>query len=89
MGVAVEGGLDCVSADPIRAAAEKAGLDPATTAALVEDYSTAQLGSLKVGLLAAALLALLAVMSTRGSRTIPPAGHRKEEEDPELSPSPA
>ena len=59
-----------VSADQVQAAAQKAGLDPATTAALVEDYSKAQLGSLKVGLLTAALLALIALMSTRSSRTI-------------------
>ena len=39
VGVAVEGGLDFVSADQVQAAAQKAGLDPATTAALVEDYS--------------------------------------------------
>jgi EmrB/QacA subfamily drug resistance transporter len=88
VGVAVEGGLDFVSADQIRAAAEKTGLDPATTAALVEDYSKAQLGSLKVGLLTAALLALLALMSTRELPHDPPAGRRKEG-DPELSPSPA
>jgi Na+/melibiose symporter-like transporter len=88
VGVAVEGGLDFVSADQVRAAAEKAGLDPATTAALVEDYSKAQLGSLKVGLLTAALLALLALMSTRELPHDPPAGRRKEG-DPELSPSPA
>jgi len=88
VGVAVEGGLDFVSADQIRAAAQKAGLDPATTAALVEDYSKAQLGSLKVGLLTAALLALLALMSTRELPHDPPGGRRKEG-DPELSGSPA
>ena len=57
VGAAVEGGLDFVSADQIRAAADKAELDPAATAALVEDNSKAQLGSLKVGLLTTALLA--------------------------------
>ena len=88
VGIAVEGGLDFVSADQVRAAAQKAGLDPATTAALVEDYSKAQLGSLKVGLLTAALLALLALMSTRELPHDPPGGRRKEG-DPELSGSPA
>ena len=78
VGVAVEGGLDFVSADQVRAAAQKAGLDPATTDALVEDYSKAQLGSLKVGLLTAALLALLALMSTRELPHDPPGGRRKE-----------
>jgi EmrB/QacA subfamily drug resistance transporter len=90
VGVAVEGGLDFVSADQVRAAAQKAGLDPATTGALVEDYSKAQLGSLKVGLLTAALLALLALMSTRELPHDPPGGRRKEgDPDPDLSPSPA
>jgi EmrB/QacA subfamily drug resistance transporter len=65
VGVAVESGIDFVSAEQVQAAAEEAGLDQATTAALVEDYGKAQLGSLKVGLLTAALLALLALMSTR------------------------
>ena len=89
VGVAVESGIDFVSADQVQAAAEKAGLDQATTAALVDDYGKAQLGSLKVGLLTAALLALLALMSTRELPHDPPAGRRKEEEDPELSPSSA
>ena len=88
VGVAVENGLDFVSDNQVQAAAEKAGLDPATTAALVEDYSKAQLGSLKVGLFTAALLALLALMSTRDLPHDPPAGRRKEA-DPELSGSPA
>jgi hypothetical protein len=55
----------------------------------VEDYGKAQLGSLKVGLFTAALLALLALMSTRNLPHNPPAGRRKKENDPELSPSPA
>ncbi len=59
------GGLDFLSADQVESAAKAAGLDDATTAAIVEDYSDAQLRSLKVGLLAAALLALLSLMSTR------------------------
>ena len=49
MGIAIEGGIDFVSADQVRAGAQQAGLDPATTDALVDDYSRAQLGSLKVG----------------------------------------
>ncbi|GAB7006755.1 MFS transporter [Nocardioides sp. AN3] len=65
VGVAVGGGLDFLSADQVESAAKAAGLDDATTAAIVEDYSDAQLRSLKVGLLAAALLALLSLMSTR------------------------
>lgn len=86
VGVAVENGIDFVSADQVQAAAEQAGLDPATTTAIAEDYSTAQLGSLKVGLLTAALLALLALMSTRELPHDPPTGPRTQKE-PALSPS--
>jgi hypothetical protein len=88
VGVAVESGIDFVSADQVQAAAEKAGLDQATTAAIVEDYSKAQLGSLKVGLLTAALLALFALMFTRELPHEPPT-ERREEEEPALSPSSA
>jgi EmrB/QacA subfamily drug resistance transporter len=90
VGVAVESGIDFVSDEQVQAAAEQAGLDQATTAALVDDYAKAQLGSLKVGLLTAALLALLALMSTRELPHDPPAGRRKEaEENSKLSPSSA
>jgi EmrB/QacA subfamily drug resistance transporter len=65
VGVAVGSGIDFVSTDQIQAAAVAAGLDEATTAALVEDYSAAQLQSLKAGLLAAALLALISLAFTR------------------------
>lgn len=86
VGVAVENGIDFVSADQVQAAAEQAGLDPATTTAIAEDYGTAQLRSLKVGLLAAALLALLALMSTRELPHEPPTRPRTQKE-PALSPS--
>jgi len=63
--VALEGGIDFVSSDQIAAAAQEAGLDDATTAALVEDYEAAQLRALKAGLLGAALLALISIPFTR------------------------
>jgi EmrB/QacA subfamily drug resistance transporter len=63
--VAVEPGIDFVSADQIAAAAQKAGLDQSTTTAIVDDYEAAQLQALKAGLLAAALLALLSLATTR------------------------
>ena len=87
VGVAVESGIDFVSAEQVRAAAEEAGLDQSTTAALVEDYGKAQLGSLKVGLLTAALLALLALMSTR---ELPhdPTPLRREQKDAGGQPTP-
>ncbi|MCE3553142.1 MFS transporter [Pseudonocardia sp. RS11V-5] len=86
VGVAVENGIDFVSADQVHAAADQAGLDPATTTAIAQDYSQAQLGSLKVGLLTAALLALLALMSTRNLPHDPPTKPRKQKE-PALAPS--
>ena len=57
--------LNFVSSTQVEGAAKHAGLDEATTAALVDDYETAQLRSLKAGLLGAALLALVALGFTR------------------------
>jgi CTP:molybdopterin cytidylyltransferase MocA len=62
--IAAEPGLDFVASDQIAAAAQTAGLDDATTAAIVDDYQQAQLQSLKAGMLAAALLALLSLAFT-------------------------
>jgi EmrB/QacA subfamily drug resistance transporter len=58
-------GVDFVSSDQIAAAAEQAGLDQASTTALVDDYEAAQLQALKAGLLGAALLALLSLPFTK------------------------
>jgi EmrB/QacA subfamily drug resistance transporter len=67
-------GVDFVAADQVEAAAQQAGLDDATSQAIAEDYKTAQLGSLKAGLLAAAFLAFVSLISTRNlPRTVPPA----------------
>ena len=65
VGVAAESGVDFVSSSEIEAAAQAAGLDAATTAAIVDDYEQAQLRSLKAGLLAAALVALISLAFTR------------------------
>jgi MFS family permease len=65
VGVAVESGVDFVASADIEAAAQSAGLDAATTAAIVDDYEQAQLRSLKAGLLAAALIALVSLAFTR------------------------
>jgi EmrB/QacA subfamily drug resistance transporter len=62
---AVEPGIDFISAAQLTAAAQKAGLDEATTTALVDDYETAQIQSLKAGLLATALLALVSLAFTK------------------------
>jgi len=47
VGVAVGTGIDFVSSADVEAAVQQAGLDEATTQAIVEDYETAQLQSLK------------------------------------------
>jgi EmrB/QacA subfamily drug resistance transporter len=75
--VAAGSGVDFVASDEIRAAAAQAGLDEATTNALVDDYEQAQLGSLKAGLLAAALLALISLAFTAELPHAPPAAKAK------------
>jgi len=65
VGVAAGSNTNFVSSTQIESAAKQAGLDEASTAALVDDYESAQLRSLKAGLLAAALLALISLGFTR------------------------
>ena len=65
VGVAAGSNTNFVSSSQIETAAKKAGLDDASTAALVDDYEQAQLRSLKAGLLASALLALFSLGFTR------------------------
>jgi MFS family permease len=82
VGVAVGSNANFVSSGQIESAATKAGLDPATTAALVEDYGNAQLRSLKVGLLVAALLALVSLAFTRELPSDTPLPVKKPEPEP-------
>ncbi len=63
--VAAGTGVDFVASDAIATAARDAGLDEPSVEAVVDDFEQAQLGSLKVGLLVAALLALASLISTR------------------------
>jgi hypothetical protein len=65
VGIAVGTGIDFVASADIEAAAQQAGLDEATTQALVEDYEEAQLRSLKTGLLAAAFIAFASLAFTK------------------------
>lgn len=62
--VRLASGASFVAADEVQAAAMDAGLDPATTAALVSDYEDAQLESLKLAFLCAAFLVLAALLTT-------------------------
>jgi MFS family permease len=63
--VAAGSGVDFVASSDIEAAAQQAGLDEATTAAIVDDYEEAQLRSLKAGLLAAAFIAFASLAFTK------------------------
>lgn len=57
-------GIDFVASADVEAALVAAGLDEATTQAVVEDYEQAQLRALKAGLLLAALIALASLAFT-------------------------
>ena len=65
VGLAAGSNTNFVAASQVEAAATKAGLDQATTTALVSDYEAAQLRALKAGLLGAALLAGASLAFTR------------------------
>ena len=78
VGVAAGSNTNFVSADQLQTAAKEAGLDDAQTAALVEDYEVAQLLSLKAGLLAAGLLALVSLGFTRELPSRRPTPKKKE-----------
>ncbi len=77
--VAVSGGIDFVSSDKLGVASRDAGFDEATTQALVDHYESAQLLSLKAGLLVAAMLALASLAFTAEL----PHGTPAKEQDPD------
>ncbi len=81
VGVEAGNGLTFVSSDQVGHAAQKSGLDKATTAAVVDDDETAQLRALKAGLLGAAVLALISLAFTR---ELP-----HQQPDPRTTPDPA
>jgi EmrB/QacA subfamily drug resistance transporter len=62
----VANGASFVSSDAVRQGATDAGLDAATTDALVESYEAAQLKALKAGLLIAGFVAVGALVFTSG-----------------------
>jgi EmrB/QacA subfamily drug resistance transporter len=62
--VAVDGSVDFVASDDVAAAALAAGLDQATTEALVADYEDAQVQALKMGILAAAFVTVFTLLFT-------------------------
>jgi EmrB/QacA subfamily drug resistance transporter len=76
--IAAGGGVDFVPLDEVRTAVSAAGVDSATTDAIVDDYAQASLQALKTGLLAAAMLALVGLAFTR---ELPQVSPRAREED--------
>jgi MFS family permease len=64
VGVRLEGDVSFVSSDQVEASAQEAGVSPAETQALVDDYADAQLWALKTGLLVAALLSCGAFLAS-------------------------
>ena len=64
VGVRLEGQVSFVSTDQVRSAAEEAGIEPATTDALVSNYADAQLKALKTALLAAGFIVLASFFTT-------------------------
>ena len=78
--VAAGNNTNFVSADEVQRAATEAGLDTTSTTALVEDYEAAQLRSLKAGLLAAGMLALISLVFTRELPHEGPTPRKREEE---------
>lgn len=64
--IAVGGGIDFVDSDNVAAGLADAGVPEAEAQAVVQDYEDAQLQALKAGLLAAAFLALVSLLTTKG-----------------------
>jgi MFS family permease len=65
-GIAVGGGITFISADELRTAATDAGISDEEVEAIVEDYEDGQIRSLKLGLLIAAALSLIALPLSGG-----------------------
>lgn len=63
--VRLAGELSFVDAASVERAAETAGVPPAETDAIVENYADAQLGALKLGLLACGFVVLASLLATR------------------------
>lgn len=65
-GIAVGGGITFISADELRTAATDAGISDEEVEAILEDYEDGQIRSLKLGLLIAAALSLIALPLSGG-----------------------
>ncbi len=69
--VQLEAGVPFIPASDVRAAADKAGLPPGETDAIVQAYEDSQLDALKAGLLFAALVVLVSFLGTGSLPTRP------------------
>jgi EmrB/QacA subfamily drug resistance transporter len=83
--VAVGSGASFVAADDVEDGLRSAGVDDATTSAVVEDYRAAQLGALKSGLLLAGFIALGALLVTH-NLPARPLGREAEPAPPDAVP---
>jgi EmrB/QacA subfamily drug resistance transporter len=83
-GVAASGEVNFVPVDQVRSLSDAAGLSPAVTDAVVDDYGQAQLVALKAGLLASLAIAVGALFFTRG---LPSRPHRTEAETLDSAPA--
>jgi hypothetical protein len=72
-----------VPSDQVETVIREAGIDEATTAAVVNDYEDASIKALKVGLLAAAFLALLSLAFTGDLPHDPPSRNEDAPDDAE------
>jgi EmrB/QacA subfamily drug resistance transporter len=84
--VAVGSGIDFVDSGQVEAAVDDAGVPVDEGAAIVDDYEQAQLQSLKAGLLAAAVLALISLASTSGLPSLVPSEDEAAEAEPASEP---
>ncbi|MFE7516509.1 MFS transporter [Streptomyces sp. NPDC057540] len=79
--VALEAGINFVSADQVHAAAEDAGLPPHEVEAVTESYASAQLDGLKAAVLATGGITLASFLVTRGLPGAGGTGGRGRERD--------
>ncbi len=78
VGVAAGTGVDFVPSNQLTEAISAAGVSPSETEAIIDSYEAAQLKALKAGLLAAGLLALISLSTTR---QLPSSDPRKQNVD--------
>ena len=79
--ISVSEGVSFVAADDVRSASLALGIDPEVTEEVVTNYEEAQLTALKVGLLASIVIALAALLCTKGLPSRKPDGQSVDEPD--------